>query len=224
MLQNVISIGCNPVHYYSLASYLIIELKGSDPFSSPLARQHARPSGRQKKPPCKRSRMPCKASRPPCKPARPSDTPRKPPSPKSSGSKRSCTIATAPRTPEKRFPVEAASGRDDRDREKTAGRPRLGASLVRLTPPPAREGRALAGTMIKARAVNRALRRPGMDAGTQCHGRSPSTSTPLPAQHWPCPALDSGIQAGIQAGMTDRAGNRDVRRPGMDAGTQCQGR
>jgi len=33
--------------------------------------------------------------------------------------------------------------------EASAGRPRVGASLVRLTPPPAREGRALAGTMIK---------------------------------------------------------------------------
>jgi len=34
--------------------------------------------------------------------------------------------------------------------EASAGRPRVGAALVRLTPPPAREGRALAGTMIKA--------------------------------------------------------------------------
>ena len=56
-------------------------------------------------------------------------------------------------------------------------------------------------------------------------GPSATDGNPQPAQcsrltdHL-CPALDSGIQAG----MTDRAVNRDLRRPGMDAGTQCHGR
>ncbi len=77
-----------------------IQREVDDERAARAAERHAKEAALQR-----RSRMPCKR-------ARPSAKPRKPPSPRSSGSQRGCTIMTAPRAPEKRFPAGAACGHD----------------------------------------------------------------------------------------------------------------
>jgi len=61
-------------------------------------------------------------------------------------------------------------------------------------------------------AVHRALRRPGLEAGTQCQGRYPATSTPPTVARWPCLALGSGILAKT-TGCETRGGRQHLADP-----------